>query len=71
MCEILNGSRLQDVERFAGRGHAPAWSMRTMCLRHVDSGKRASDGAAQFSGSENGDGLHRYGIVYVGFHNNR
>ena len=32
----------------------------------VGRGKRTSDGAAQFSRSENGDGLHRYGIVYVG-----
>jgi 3-oxoacyl-[acyl-carrier protein] reductase len=63
--KALDRARLQDVERLA-RGDGA----RRIHERDPPDGsgprKRAGDGAAQISRTEDGDGLHRYGIVYVG-----
>jgi 3-oxoacyl-[acyl-carrier protein] reductase len=62
----IDGACLEDVERFP-RGDRSGRVDEDDMPHDVGRGKRASDGAAQFARTENGDGLHRYGIVYVGF----
>ena len=62
----VNRARLQDVEGLPRRDHFTGLVDEDDVPGDVGRGQRTSDGAAQFSRSENGDGLHRYGIVYVG-----
>jgi 3-oxoacyl-[acyl-carrier protein] reductase len=63
--ESLDRARLQNVERFSRRNLSGFVHEHDVSC-DVGRGQRSSDRAAEFSGPENGDSLHRYGIVYIG-----